>query len=51
MNTDPERIKDTQRLDCQHADATERQCRWILCWLVVVIVFTVAGLVTIGGCR
>ena len=33
------------------ADATERQCLWLLCWLVVVGTFAAAGLVTLGGCR
>jgi hypothetical protein len=49
--TDPESLKDTQRLDCPQADATERQCLWILCWLVVIAVAATAGLITVGGCR
>jgi hypothetical protein len=64
MITDPERKKQTQRLCVcgdkadhfcgkvhPHADATERQCCWILCWLVVIGTLAAVGLVTLGGCR
>ena len=65
MTTDPERKKQTQPLTCNcgdkadhfcgkvhpHADATERQCLWILCWLVVIGTLAAAGLVLMGGCR
>jgi hypothetical protein len=66
MNIDPERKKHPlEPLTCicgdradhfcgkvhPHADATERQCWWILCWLVVIGTFAAAGLVMMGGCR
>jgi hypothetical protein len=64
MTTDPERKKETQPLTCNCGDkadhfcgkvypqaaATERQCLWILCWLVVIGTLAAAGLVMLGGC-
>ena len=63
--TDPEKMKDTQRIctSCggrkdhccgkatPQADANDRQCLWIACWLVVVGTMVAAGLVTLGGCK
>ena len=64
MTADPERKKQTQRLCAcgdkrdhfcgkvhPHADATERRCWWILCWMVFIGTMAAAGLITLGGCQ
>lgn len=54
MSTDPEAKKKTQPL-CGNvhpqADANDRQCMWILCWMVIIGTFVAAGLITLGGCQ